>query len=240
MSTLPSKTSEPYFKEACAWADDRFGGLEASRHRYKVAFIGSMALCTTLTVAIALMMPLKQIEPLVIHQFANGVTTAERLTEGLPLATQAQIESDLVRYVINRESYDNTSYRAQFELTSLLSANDVALAYEKLQRKSNPDSPLNQLGMQMSRSVHVFHVSFIDQEHMNDAEKKGRLRNHHDLAEVVFSVIDKNKSTGAESTQHFTALISWHYRGIPASPDTRWKNWNGFEVTRYSIQQQNV
>ncbi len=229
-----------YFKEACSWADDRFGGVEASRNRYRAAFIGSMTLCVGLTIAIVTMMPLKQTEPLLIHHYDNGVTTAERLTQTIAPLTKAQIESDLVRYVIHRESFDNTSYRAQFELIHLLSSSSVAAEYENAQRKSNPKSPLNELGMQMSRSVHVYSISFIDEARLNDKERAGRHRNHHDLAEAVFSYTDKNKATGAEVEHHFTALIAWQYTGIPASPDARWKNWNGFEVTRYTIQQRNI
>nr|WP_265185078.1 hypothetical protein [Legionella pneumophila] len=31
-------------------------------------------------------------------------------------------------------------------------------------------------------------------------------------------------------------MISWRYTNPPDSPETRWKNWDGFEVTRYSRQ----
>lgn len=229
-----------YFEQACSWADDRFGALEGSRNRYRVAFIATMALSISLTAAIVVMMPLKQTEPLLIHHYDNGITTAERVTqETLPL-TRAQIESDLVRYVVNRESFDANSYRAQFELVRLLSAGGVTNDYEQSQRKTNADSPVSQLGTQGSRRVHVYSVNFIDEAALNDKEKKGRHKNHHDLAEVVFATIDTNKSTGVESEHHFTALVSWRYLGMPASPDARWKNFNGFEVTRYSIQQRNV
>lgn len=229
-----------YFDKACSWADDRFGAIEASRNRFRLAFILAMLFCTSLSIAISVMMPLKQLEPIIIHQYANGVTTAERLQQDLPPATQAQVESDLVRYVINRESYDSTSYRAQFELIHLLSASSIAADYEREQRAGNPDSPLSKLGMQSSRQVHVYSVNFIDHENFNDKEQKGKRRNHHDLAEVVFAITDKNKMTGVEEEHHYTALMSWHYTGIPASPNDRWKNWNGFEVTRYSTQQRNV
>lgn len=237
---MKKKSNNDYFEKACLWADDRLAGIEVSRNRYRVAFLSSMTLCTTLSLAITAMMPLKQTEPLLIHHYDNGITTAERLTDPIPAASQAQIESDLVRYIINRESFELNSYRAQFELIQLMSANDVAVDYERIQRKSNQESPLNQLGTQVSRSVHIYSVHVIDEEKWNDAEKKGRQRNHHDLAEVVFVCKDKNKVTGAEEEHHFTALVSWRYRGLPASPDARWKNWNGFEVTRYSIQQRNV
>lgn len=229
-----------YFKQACEWADDRLGGIESSRNRYRLAFLSTMVLCAVLALAISMMMPLKQLEPIMIHHYENGVTVAEQIKKQRPQATQAQIESDLVRYVNFRESYDMSSYRAQFELIHLLSSSSVALEYDKAQRSSNKESPVNQLGTQNSRSVHVYSVNFIDEERLNTQEQKGKKRNHHDLAEVVFSTKDHNKATGAEIERHFTALIAWNYRGIPSSPDARWNNWNGFEVTRYSVQQRNV
>lgn len=239
-SMKKTQQKETYYEQACSWADDRFGGIEASRNRYRFAFMTAMILSTILTLALTIMMPLKQLEPIIIHHYENGITTAERLMHDLPKASQAQIESDLVRYVIQRESYDVTSYRAQFELIHLLSTSSVASEYDKTQRSSNKESPVNQLGTQVSRSVHVYSANLIDQEQFNDKEQKGRKRNHHDLAEVVFSIQDRNKTTGTETKHHYTALISWHYTGIPTSPDARWKNWNGFEVTRYSIQQRNI
>lgn len=229
-----------YFKQACEWADDRFGGIESSRNRYRLAFLGTMILCVALTLVLSILMPLKQLEPIMIHHYENGVTVAEQVREKLPNPSQAQIESDLVRYVTFRESYDISSYRAQFELIHLLSSNLVASEYDKVQRSSNKESPVNQLGTQNSRSVHVYSINFIDEERLNNQEQKGAKRNHHDLSEVVFSTLDHNKATGAEVEHHYTALISWNYRGIPSSPDARWKNWNGFEVTRYSVQQRNV
>lgn len=229
-----------YFKQACEWADDRLGGIESSRNRYRLAFLSTMVLCAALALAISMMMPLKQLEPIMIHHYENGVTVAEHIKKQQPQATQAQIESDLVRYINFRESYDMSSYRAQFELIHLLSSGSVALEYDKAQRSSNKESPVNQLGTQNSRSVHVYSVNFIDEERLNTQEQKGKKRNHHDLAEVVFSTKDHNKATGAEVEHHFTALIAWNYRGIPSSPDARWNNWNGFEVTRYSVQQRNV
>lgn len=229
-----------YFKQACEWADDRFGGIESSRNRYRLAFLNALVACTSLALALAALLPLKQLEPIMIHHYANGITVAEQVTGKQLLASQAQIESDLVRYVNFRESYDISSYRAQFELIHLLSSSSVALEYDKAQRSSNKESPVNQLGTQNSRSVHVYNVNFIDEARLNAQEQKGKKRNHHDLAEVVFSTRDHNKTTGAEVEHHYTALISWNYRGIPASPNARWNNWNGFEVTRYSVQQRNV
>ncbi|MDF1931654.1 VirB8/TrbF family protein [Legionella pneumophila] len=51
---------------------------------------------------------------------------------------------------------------------------------------------------------------------------------------MVFSLIDTDKTSG--KTTHYNAMISWRYTNPPDSPETRWKNWDGFEVTRYSRQ----
>ena len=228
-----------YFAQACSWADDRFGTIEASRNRYRAAFLLALLLNSALALAIAMMMPLKQTEPLLIHHYSNGLTMVEPIKDKQQLINQAQIESDLVRYVVNRESFDVSSYRAQFELVNLLSASDVARDYVDTQRKNNPKSPLNELGTQISRAVHIYSINFIDRESLNATEKHAKAKNHRDLAEVVFAMLDKNKS-GTEVAHHYTALISWRYLGMPTAPEARWKNFNGFEITRYTLQQRNI
>lgn len=229
-----------YFTKACSWADDRFGLLEASRNRYRLAFVLTLFLNAMLALAITMMMPLKKTEPLLIHHYDSGVVTVEPIKDEKTLINQAQIESDLVRYVVNRESFDVSSYRAQYELVNLLSDPEVASSYENLQRRSNPKSPLNELGTEKTRQVHIYSINFIDRESLNSNEQKTKDQNHYDLAEVVFSLTDKNKNGGTEVTQHFSALISWRYLGMPSSPEARWKNFSGFEITRYTLQQRNV
>ena len=181
-----------YFKEANLWADDRYGLIKASKIRYQYAFFASLATVVILAlviIIIIIMMPLKSIQTVAVHHYENGVTTVDTETIDESPKNRHQLESDIVRYVINRESFDISSYRSQFELVHLLSNQDVVTEYEKEQKISNNESPLNLLGTQFTRKVHVYSINFLDSKDLNTKENKKR-QNHTDVAEVVFSVSD--------------------------------------------------
>ena len=85
--------------------------------------------------------------------------------------------------------------------------------------------------------VHVYSINFIDNSTFNE---KALPKDHQNLAEVVFTLIDMDKSTGHKIEKHYNALISWQYSTPSSAPDIRWKNWDGFLVTRYSKQLRNI
>ena len=97
----------------------------------------------------------------------------------------------------------------------MLSNNDVSQQYRDTQSSGNPQSPINMLKRDGLRTVHVESVIFID------------------------SVL-KSKNSTLIKTHALTVLISWTYRGTPKDPGDRWRNWNGFTVTRYSVEQRNL
>ena len=225
-----TQTLQDYFKKARSWADDNFGRLEQSRSRYQTAFILAMILNCVAIVVIGMLSHYQTIVPLIVHHYENGLTSIEPLKEKKPL-NKAQIESDIVRYIENRESYDASSYRTQFELIHLLSDNAVDREYLEEQSKANSTAPIKLLGEHGKREVHIYSINFLDSilENENDLHK-----DHHNLAEVVFSLTDTDKTTGRTTQVQFNALIAWRYLTPPDSPEARWQNWDGFEVTRYS------
>lgn len=226
-----------YFKRARTWADDNFGRLEQSRNRYQAAFLSAMGLNVMALCALVMLSHYQTIVPMLVHHYENGVTTVEAMDNSAAPINQAQVESDIVRYMQFREAYDISGYRTQFEMVHLLSNNQVAKEYVKEQEASSPDSHLKNLGEHTKREIHIYSINFLDSILANE---KDIHKNHHALAEVVFSLTDTDKNTGKTSTKHFNAMISWRYTRAPDSPETRWKNWDGFEVTRYSKQARSV
>ena len=231
MSHKNKSTPKDYFNRARTWADDTFGQLQQSRNRYQLAFVLSMGLNITAGCAIATLAHYQTLVPLLIHHYDNGVTTVEPATQTKAPTNQAQVESDLVRYISNRESYDISSYRVQFDLISLLSNNTVADEYIKEQDKADKQSPVNTLGATATRTVHIYSINFLDGLQFNDQELE---KNHHNVAEVVFTLTDTDKFTSKKTEHHYNALISWLYVTPSTSPDARWQNWDGFQVVRYN------
>lgn len=226
-----------YFGASRTWADDMSARVSQSRNRYQAAFLTSMGINALAIAALAVLSHHQTIVPMLVHHYDNGVTVVTPMKEKAPITNRSQIESDLVRYVLHREAYDETSYRAQYELVTLLSNNETTNEYIREQSKSNKDSPIATLSNTHTRRVHVYSVHFIDMESLNENDAH---KDHHNVAEVVFQLTDTDKSSGKSTQTPYTALISWRYTTPPDSPSARWQNWNGFEITRYSKQVQHV
>ncbi|MBA2648295.1 MAG: type IV secretion system protein [Legionella sp.] len=232
-----NKTQMDYFNEAKSWADDMYGNVEQSRNRYKCAFLGAMLVNGLALIAVASLAQIQTLVPLMIHHFDNGVVTVEPLKSGNAPLNKAQVESDIIRYITTRESYDVSSYRSQYNLITQLSDEVVLTEFGQEQDKSSKESPINSLGATGERLVHVYSINFIDNSVFNETAIP---KDHHNLAEVVFTLTDKDKLTGHQTEKHFNALISWEYTTPSKAPDVRWNNWDGFMVTRYSKQLRNI
>lgn len=218
-----------YFKQAQTWADDNFGRVQQTKNRYQLAFLTAMGLNIMSLIAVVILAHYQTIVPLLVHHYDNGVMTVE-MAQNAPI-NKAQIESDIAKYIEHREAYDASSYRAQFELIHLLSNNTVEKEYLAEQDKNNPASPIALLNNKSKREVHIYSINFLDAVLKNE---KDLHKDHHNLAEVVFSLTDTDKFTGKSMQTHYNALIAWEYNNPPSSPEERWLNWDGFEVIRYS------
>lgn len=228
---------QQYFKEARRWGQDNFERVTVSRSRYQTAFLVAMGLNVCTVLAVLMLSNWQTVVPMLVHHYANGVTTIEPMTQNNAPINKTQVESDIARYITQRESYDLSSYRAQFDLVSLLSSNAVNDEYVREQSKSSKTAPVHTLGTSAYRSVHVYSINFLDNFLANE---KDFPKNHQNLAEVVFTLIDTDKATGKQSEQQYTALISWRYNEPSTAPELRWNNWDGFQVTRYSKQERNA
>lgn len=222
-----------YFKRARTWSDDNFGRVEISRNRYQAAFLAAMGFNLISLCVIGTLAHYQTVVPMLVHHYDNGVTTVLPISNDKTPINRAQVESDIVRYIEHRESYDISSYRAQFELINLLSDSHVEKEYLAEHDKASPASPIQVLGNRAKREVHIYSINFLDTILNNE---KDIHKDHYSLAEVVFSLTDIDKITGKTTESHYNVMISWHYTNPPDSPETRWQNWDGFEVTRYSKQ----
>lgn len=229
--------SKDYFNRARTWADDNFNQLQHSRNRYQAAFLLTLGLNIATCSAVVVLANCQTLVPMMVHHYDNGVTTVEPLNNQNAPINKAQVESDLVRYIQNREAWDASSYRAQFDLVTLLSSGVVTGEYRREQDKNQKEAPVNTLSSHSTRRVHVYSINFLDALMFNKTDLP---KNHQNVAEVVFTLTDTDKEHGTSSERHYNALISWNYTSPPDSPAARWQNWDGFQVIRYSKQIRNV
>ncbi len=230
---------QQYFVEARSWTDDLYTAAIISRNRYKLAFLIAISLAILLTIAVDGLIPMQHMEPLLVNHYQDGRVSVQPIKQPAAPTHQVQVESDLVRYIINRESYDAIAYPTQYALVHLLSNRQVAKQYIQKQSTRNRHAPINVLGNSGWRTVHVDSVVFLDSKR-NNIGKPPSQQTHHNLAQVNFAVTDHVKNSGLRKTKALTALMSWTYRGTPSDPGDVWRDWNGFTVTRYTVAQRNV
>ena len=234
----PGKENQDYFQLSRSWADDYYTVVSASRNRYRVAFFSAMGLCVLLTISVISLSHTHEYVPLIVHHYDSGAVSVEQANHHYVPEFQGEIESELVRYIVNRESYDPTSFTEQYQLVTLMSDSTVARKYHQAQNSDDKHSLIATLGNRVVRTVKVQDVNFLDRASLADKEKHHLA--HKNLAEVNFIVIDKDVKSGKESKTPFVAILSWTHAGIPSDPEARWMNWNGFTVTSYQRNQRTL
>jgi type IV secretion system protein VirB8 len=232
------RENSEYFQLASSWADDYYTIVSASRHRYKMAFFGVMGLCALLSMSVLALSKTHEYIPLLVHHYASGAVSVEQATKQYQPDNKAEVESELVRYIVNRESYDPASFAQQYQLVSLMSASEVVHVYHQAQMNNSEQSYIERFGNKVIRSVKVESVNFLDSPHFNDEENHDT--GHKNLAEVNFIVTDRNVKSGIESKTPFVAILQWTHTGIPNDPEARWLNWNGFIITHYQRNQRTL
>ena len=225
------------FQRAITWADEEHSALVTGKKRYQMAFLTSMGLCCLLTLAVVILAPMQQLIPMLVNHYPDGRVAVLPFNQKTAPIHTPLVESDIVRYVINRESYNASSYNEQYQLVSLLSNNKVTQAYANSQEAGNANSPVRLLGNEGTRRVHIDSLVFLDKQSLN---KPNALNQHHvNLAQVNFT-LTTTKNNATQKPVPLTALISWTYLGTPQDPTDLWRNPYGFTVTRFSVSQRNV
>jgi len=229
-----------YFKLARHWADDFYTQAVLERNRWRaITLYGCLPVLGVLLLCITLLIPAQHLEPILVNHYEDGQVSVQPLKRSSSLPnTQAEVESELVRYVVNRESYTANAYHEQYQLVNALSSNQVAKNYIEAQSASNKNSPINTLGEKGVRTVHVQSIVFLGNKERTQANAAAGTP--HTLAEVNFTLTEHDNASGKEVTVPLMAVISWTYQGTPDDPDALWRNWDGFTVTSYTVQQRSL
>lgn len=219
------KSIDHYFQKARTWAEDVYVEAIASRNRYRFAFLWSLVIISLSLTGFVFLLPLQHTQLIIIHHEDDGTIWVEQMQQKKLPVDRSQIESDIVRYVVNRESYSAFDYDHHYELVNLLSNAEVAKEYRRTQNAENPDSFIDKFSHRIIRSAHVQNIIFLNKD----------LK--HPLVQVNFTVTDRDRMTGLLKKHASLALLSWEYRGTPKDSHSKWLNWDGFTVTHYSVQQ---
>lgn len=214
-------TDSSYFDLARGWADERdIAGARARRIAWTVACLAG-AIAALEAVALALAMPLKQVEPIaVLVDRATG--RVERVDLDNPralLANEALQESLLAQYVVARESYDPVGIRTAYRRVALWSTGQARAGYLSAMRSDPPSSRLSAAQREIGLEARIRGISMLSDR----------------SALVRFDVSTLDYAGRRIATRPYAATVAFAFRGRPTSIEDRLDNPLGFEVRSYRV-----
>jgi len=235
---MSNKQKPEYFEQANQWFVDKYEKANIMANRWFAAFLGSILLSALLVIALLCLLPLKTVIPVVVHHnTTTGETWVEKPSKKYAPETEAQTQSDIVRYITNRESYTAADINHRYHLVMLMSSPHVARDYREEQSNTNPKSPVNVLGREGYKTIHIEDIVFIDKEGIE--ELRHFRQKSVNLAKVDFATVTMDQN-GIKHTNYWVATIGWSYKGLPDNKEDAWDNWNGFTVTTYRVDPKNI
>lgn len=211
--------ADEYYAAARSWAD---GQAAASAREARIAWrvaAGASAIALLLAIALALLVPLKSVEPyvLTVDRQTGAVEAATTVQSGRLSQNEAVIQAQLAGYVIARETFDATDLPQQYRRVQVMSARPVASAYVAEMAANNPASPLNTLNRGDTVAIKIRSVSLI-------GESSGLVR---------FTATRTAQGAATGQSTNYVSAISFGFSGRPLSQADRFDNPLGFQVTRY-------
>ena len=208
-----------YFAQACSWAEDtRALSARSRRIAWTVAGV-ACAVALFEAVAIALMLPLKTVQPvtLLVDRQTGFVQALNPLEPRRIGADAALTQSLLAQYVTARESFDRATIRADYRRVALWSAGRARSAYVAAMPASNPASPFQRYSTGTTVAARVKSVS----------------RLQDGVALVRFETQEIDRTGRAERGRPWISVVRYRYSDAAMAFEDRLVNPLGFQVTGY-------
>lgn len=215
-----------YFRAADSWESEIHRALRASRLRAWIAAAAASMVALLSLAAVVLVLPLKEYAPYVIavDRTTGHLEVMRALTPGAQAPDEAITESNLVRWIIARETYDPADIRARYDEVRRTTGGDALADYRRLWTPDAPTNPAVRWGHGTRITTTVKAVSLLK----------------HDTAAVRYLLTRIDDVTGAVFISHWVAIVSFRYADGPMRVRDRWTNPLGFEVTGFRADQEAV
>jgi type IV secretion system protein VirB8 len=215
-----------YLQEASSWDADRIAqaGRSASV-AWRVAAAGWLCAIAG-AVALALLMPLKRVEPYVIRvDNSTGVVDVVPVYTGHARLDEAVTRYFLTHYITVCERFDYASAESDYEECAAFNSARLNQSMYARWNRANPNSPLNVHKDGSTESVRIESVSFFK-----------RASGVSDLAQVRYALFKQQGESPSGQVTHWIATIGYRYGDPP--DDGRARGWNplGFEVYDLAIE----
>jgi len=215
-----------YLEEAASWDADRVAqAARAAAVAWRVAIAGWLCAVASST-ALALIMPLKRVEPYLIRvDNSTGVVDTVPVYTGRAVLGEAVTRYFLTHYISVCERFDYSFAESDYEECGAFNSARLNQAMYVKWSRANPSSPLNVHKDGSTETVRVESVSFFK-----------RAAGGPGLAQVRFARIKREGDTVSGRVTHWIASIEYRYGKPPG--DLRTRSWNplGFEVLDVGIE----
>jgi len=222
MKLNPKSDLDTYFKLGEVWDQELYGKMK--RNFRFMCVVAGLALLLNLILAFALMSmaPLKQTQPYVIMvDKTNGYLEEVRpMNRGAIAELEAVVESELVRYINARETWDPVDYNSRAEQVRVTS--DSAIFRQFVDRLRSQTAKLSSADR---RFVDIKSVQ-VDVAGPNTAFVRFATRTQFEGVE--------------NQAEHWIATIAYEHKGLPLNNRERLKNPLGFIVSSYRVDRESL
>jgi type IV secretion system protein VirB8 len=214
---------EGYFEEAASWDADREAlGRRTVRLALGVAGAGWVAVLA-LSVALALLMPLKRVEPFVVRvDNSTGVVDVVPVYAGHAAMPETVTRYLLTHYVVVCERFNYATAESDYEECGAFHTALRNQAWYARWNPTNPSSPLNLYKDGTTVEAHVTSVSFFK-----------RASGVGDLAQVRYVKAKRAAASANAELTHWIATIQYAYADPSSDPKVRGWNPLGFKVVDF-------
>lgn len=223
---MSGKSLELYFEEARNWDTDR---AAQTRRNARVAWwtaAGGWSCALSCAAALALLMPLKRVEPFVVR-----VDNSTGLVDVVPVyAGNAPLDESITRYFITHyvsvcERFNFATAESDYEECGAFHSAQRNQAWYASWAPTNPASPLNLHKDGSSVRVQVSAVSFFS-----------RASGLSDIAQIRYTKAASAGNGAPENVTHWLASVQFAYAEPAKDPKTRRWNPLGFKVVEFKSE----
>lgn len=197
------------------WAEEAVDQARKSRNFAWVATLLLIIICGAQAAAIAIMLPLKQIEPytILVDKTTGYMETVRGVKPGDLPQDQAVVEALLAQYVLAREAFDTADLKQRYNQVALWSDGDARADYVA---SYQPGGAMAITPTDTRIAVTVKKIELMSR----------------DVARVRFATRRTAVASG-EETRDWQATIGFRFSGAPMRMEDRLINPLGFQAMTY-------
>lgn len=219
-------TQSTFYQEARDWRYEKYESQQVWLNRALVMIGALLVLLVISFITTASLFPLKEKVPFLysLNERTGELTQVGEFRAEKFSANWLMTRFFLIRYVINRESYDADNLDRPYQIAWAMSEPKIASDYAAKVSTTNPASPFAVYGKDKFITAHVLSVNKL-----ND-----------DTADVRFEATLHDKDAGTSKTIEKETIIKWKYTQPKATTKMLDRDPLGFKVTYYRPTQVNL